>query len=120
LTGFDFTDMTATFIAAGKLTGIRMYKHERFSDRYFNYSDNRPFAEQGIPAQTLGVLFQYPDYHEVGDKANKIDYDNMAKVDRLVALGLLMIADAPGAPRWNEASPRTTPYVQAWKLRHTQ
>jgi len=33
LTGFDFTDMTATFIAAGKLTGIRMYKHERFSDR---------------------------------------------------------------------------------------
>jgi len=120
LTGFDFTDMTATFIAAGKLTGIRMYKHERFSDRYFNYSDNRPFAEQGIPAQTLGVLFQYPDYHDVGDKANKIDYDNMAKVDRLVALGLLMIADAPGAPRWNEASPRTTPYVQAWKLRHPQ
>ena len=66
------------------------------------------------------MLFQYPDYHDVGDKANKIDYDNMAKVDRLVALGLLMIADAPGAPRWNEASQRTTPYVQAWKLRHPQ
>lgn len=120
LTGFDFTDMTKTFVAAAKLTGIRVYKDERFSDPYFTESDNGAFAEQGVVAQTLGVLFKYPDYHRPGDKADKIDYENMARVDRLIALGVLMIANASSAPKWNDLNPKTAPYLQAWKSRHQQ
>lgn len=118
VTGFDFSDMTATFQAAGRLTGIRIYKHEQFGDRYFLHSDNAPFAEAGIPAHTLGVLFQYSDYHAVGDKSNKIDYDNMAKVNRMLALGLIMLANAPTTPKWNERDGKTAPYVEAWNRRH--
>lgn len=43
----------------------------------------------------------------------------MAKVDRMVALALLMLADNPQAPKWNEANPKTAKYVAAWKKRHT-
>lgn len=118
VTGFDFSDITATFQAAGKLTGIRMYKHELFSDRFFLRSDNGPFAQAGIPAHTIGVLFQYPDYHGVGDKSNKIDYDNMARVNRMLALGLIKLANASTTPKWNENNGQAAPYVEAWKRRH--
>lgn len=118
VTGFDFSDMTETFQAAGRLTGIRIYKHEQFSDLYFLHSDNGPFAEAGIPAHTLGVLFQFPDYHDVGDKSSKIDYDNMAKVNRMLALGVMMLANASTTPKWNEKNAKTASYVEAWKRRH--
>ncbi len=118
VTGFDFSDMTATFQSAGRLTGIRIYKHQQFSDRYFLHSDNGPFAEAGVPAHTLGVLFQYSDYHGVGDKSNKIDYANMAKVVRMLALGVTKLANAPTTPKWNEKNGQTAHYVQAWKKRH--
>ena len=118
VTGFDFSDATAAFKAAGKITGIRIYKHELFSDRYFLRSDNGPFAESGIPAHTIGVLFQYPDYHALGDKANKIDYDNMAKVNRMLALALIRLANAHTIPKWNERNVQTAVYVEAWKKRH--
>ena len=118
VTGFDFSEMTATFQAAGSLTGIRLYKHELFSDRYFLHSDNASFARAGIPAHTIGVLFQYPDYHGIGDESTKIDYDNMAKVNRMLALGVLLLANASTTPKWNENNSQAAPYIEAWKRRH--
>lgn len=119
MTGFDFSDLGAVFAQAGKQTGITLYKHAQNSDRYFAQSDNQALADQGVPAHTLCVAFEYPDYHGLDDHWQKVDYDNMAKVDRMVALGVIMIANNPVAPRWNAANPLTAPYVQAWnKLRH--
>jgi hypothetical protein len=118
VTGFDFSDMAATFQEAGKLTGIRLYKHDLFSDRFFARSDNGPFAEAGIPAHTIGVLFQYPDYHGLGDKSNEIDYHNMARVNRMLALGLITLANATTIPRWNEPNAQAAPYAEVWKRRH--
>jgi len=48
------------------------------------------------------VAFEYPDYHAPGDKWEKIDYANMAKVDRAVAAGVVRIADAAERPKWSE------------------
>ncbi len=44
------------------------------------------------------------DYHAVGDTVDKIDFANMAKVDRGVAAGVLRIADDPAPPQWSDAS----------------
>jgi hypothetical protein len=66
----------------------------------------------------VAVTFEFSDYHQTGDKWQKIDYGNMAKVDRMVALGLIMLADNPRAPRWDESVPQTEKYVEAWKERH--
>ncbi len=118
LTGFDFSEIGTILQAAGESTGIRVYKHPTNSDSYFSHSDNQAFATMGVPAHTLCVAFNYPDYHRPGDHWDKVDYENMAKVDRMVALALLMIANNPEAPKWNEANPRTANYVKAWRDRH--
>lgn len=120
MTGFDFSDMGEIFKAAGDLVGVRVYKHPTNSDAYFGRSDNQALADQGVPAHTLGVAFEFPDYHKVGDHWDKVDYDNMAKVDRMVAVGLLMIANSANEPKWNEANPKATRYLKAWREHHPQ
>ncbi|HJZ69327.1 MAG TPA: M28 family peptidase [Blastocatellia bacterium] len=118
LTGFDYSDIATIFKTAGELTGITVYKHEQNSDAFFPRSDNQALADQGVPAHTLCTAFVYPDYHGVGDHWDKIDYANMEKVDRMVALAAIMIANNPEAPRWNEANPKAARYLKAWNEHH--
>lgn len=118
LTGFDYSDLGAIFKAAGESTGVTVYKHEQNSDPFFARSDNQALADQGVPAHTLCVAYVYPDYHGVGDHWDKIDYANMAKVDRMITLALMMIANNPEAPRWDASNPKTARYVKAWQDHH--
>lgn len=115
MTGFDFTDLGPIFKAAGEKTGITVYKHEQNSDAFFGRSDNQALADAGVPAHTLCTAFVYPDYHQPGDHWEKVDYENMARVNRMIGLSLLTIADNPVAPKWNETNPKTERYVKAWK-----
>ncbi len=112
-TGFHFTDVPSIFEKAGKATGVRVYNNEKSGDAFFARSDNQSLADAGIPAHTLAVAFEFPDYHGVGDEWQKIDYDNMALVDRMVTLGLLDLASSATAPRWNPENPKTEPYRKA-------
>jgi hypothetical protein len=118
LTGFDFTDLGPIFRAAGEKTGVEIYKHEKNSDAFFPRSDNQALADAGIPAHTLCVAFIFSDYHKPGDHWEKIDYANLAKVNRTVALALLTIANNAEPPKWNESNPKTAKYVQAWRALH--
>ena len=113
LTGFDYTDIAATFARAGAETGVQVVKHEKNSDSFFGRSDNATFADAGIPATTLSVSYVFPDYHQPGDEWQKLDYDNLAKVDTTVALGVLAMANNATPPQWNKENPRTARYVQA-------
>ncbi len=115
LTGFDFSDLTGYVQRAGELTGIKIYKNEKNSDAYFSASDNLSLAETGVPAETLCVAFDYSDYHAVGDETQKIDYENMAKVDRAIALAMFLMADSEQPVHWNEGNPKTAPYIKAGK-----
>jgi hypothetical protein len=113
MTGYDYTDLSGYFERAGELTGIKVYKDSRNSDLYFTASDNEPLAEAGVPSTTLTVAFDFPDYHALGDEWQKIDYDNMAKVDRAVALMLDMLASSEEPPHWDAASPKTAAFRKA-------
>ena len=113
VTGFDYSDVTNYLIEAGKRTGINVYRDADASDAYFTRSDNDALAQQGVPAHTLCVAFDYPDYHGLGDEWQKIDYENMAKVDRMVLLALLDIANADQPPTWNAQNPKTEPFRAA-------
>lgn len=112
LTGTGYSNLPAFIRCAGSRTGITTYV-DSGNDDYFVRSDNAVFAKHGIPAHTLCVAFDFPDYHRVGDEWQKIDYDNMAKVDRTVALAILSIANSTQAPHWNTANPKSAPYSQA-------
>jgi hypothetical protein len=59
------------------------------------------------------VAYDFPDYHKAGDEWPKIDYENMAKVARTVALAAIDIANNPHAPKWDESNPKTERFVKA-------
>ena len=120
VTGFDFSDMVPVVVDAGRRVGIAVTKVAEASDKYFNRSDNGPLAKAGVPAHTLSVTYEFPDYHAVGDEWQKIDYDNMAKVDQAVGIAVLRLAQALNAPHWNETSPVAKPYADAAKKLHEQ
>ena len=118
LTGFGYTDVSDAFVAAGKLEGVDVFKHPENSDAFFGRSDNQALADLGVPAHTLCVAFVYPDYHGAADHWDKVDYANMAQVDRMVGRALLTLADNPAEPKWNATNPRASKYLKAWKDRH--
>ncbi|MCG2584856.1 M28 family metallopeptidase [Massilia sp. TS11] len=113
MTGFDFSDLGPILQEAGKATGIEVFKHPVNSDRYFAFSDNQALADVGVPAHTLSVAYEFPDYHGPADDWQKIDYENMARVSRMVALGMLTLANQTQAPQWNAANPKAARYREA-------
>jgi hypothetical protein len=118
ITGYDFSELPGILAEAGKTAGIKVYKNEEASDAYFARSDNQALADVGIPAHTLCVAFDYPDYHKVGDSWEKVDFVNMAKVDRAVALALLHVASSAAPPKWNELNPKAKKYADAARKLH--
>lgn len=117
VTGFDFSDIGATLQRAGAATGVTVFKHPVNSDKYFARSDNQALADQGVPAHTISVAYAFPDYHGAGDSWDKIDYDNMASVDRTVALALWQIANDAHTPQWNRANPKAAAYLKTFTER---
>jgi hypothetical protein len=118
LTGLDYSDFAADLKEAGAIAGVKLNGKSRNDDLYFGASDNLPLAQLGVPAHTLCVAFEFPDYHAVGDEWQKINYDNMAKVDRAAAISLLMVAAADAAPAWDSTNRQAAPFVKAWQDRH--
>ncbi len=117
-TGYPYSNLPEIFRTAGETIGVRVLSDERYGDSFFDRSDNISFANVGIPAHTLAVVFDFADYHAVGDEWQKIDYDNMAKVDRMLALGILALARNPEPPKWNVTNPKVENYLKAWKELH--
>lgn len=117
-TGFDFSTLTDWFIDAGKETDVEVYHHPRNSASFFSRSDNIALAAHGITAHTFCTAFIFPDYHGAGDHWEKIDYDNMAAVNRTLALGLWRLANDEKKPAWKTEHRATGRYVEAWKQLH--
>ena len=113
ITGFDFSDVPAILADAAQAAGIHVFKNPKNSDPYFSRSDNQSLADLGIPAHTLSVAYDFPDYHKVSDSWDKIDYDNMAAVDRAVALGIMRLASEAAPPQWNEQYAPARRYADA-------
>jgi hypothetical protein len=113
LTGYDYSDVPKFFEDAGHQTGIKVYMDKEASDGYFGRSDNASLADEGVPAHSLAVAFDFPDYHGLGDRWQKIDYENMARVDRMITLGVLNMANSTKVPQWNVQNPRVAPFREA-------
>jgi hypothetical protein len=111
LTGPSFSNVPAIMSEGAKKAGVNVYTRPD-ADQYFDRSDNFAFAQFGIIAHTAAVAFEYPDYHALGDTPEKIDYANLALVDRGVAAGIVALADAPHAPHWS-TSPGARVYIDA-------
>ena len=66
-------------------------------------SDHWPFLNRGIP----GVWFHsglHPDYHTVNDDADRINYEKMEKISRLVYQASWDLAQQNGRPTLTDGS----------------
>jgi Peptidase family M28 len=117
LTGFEYSTLGEVFVKAGQLSGVEVYRHPTFSDAFYPRSDNLALAEKGVVAHSLCSGFVFPDLHAPQDHWDKIDYPNLAKLNRLMTIALWMIAENPTAPSWNAAAPKAAPYLRAWQER---
>jgi len=106
-TGRDYTTIARQFASAATLTGVSIAEHAEVGDDFFARSDNFSFATAGIPDHTVAIPAMFADYHAAGDTWDKIDYPNMARLDRAIALGLIRLADDAQAPEWNAQNPKT-------------
>lgn len=113
ITGFDYSDVAGYLIRAGKQLGVRVYKDDQASDAYFRQSDNAAFADAGVPAHSITVAFDYPDYHGVGDDWRKIDYKNMARVDAVIAVAAYNVANSVKPPAWSTQNPKAAQFREA-------
>lgn len=102
VTGPSFSNVASIMGEAAKTEGVAVYTRKD-ADDYYDRSDNYSFAQFGMISHTIVVAVDYPDYHALGDKVDKIDFANMAKVDRGVAAGILRIADDTEPPVWTNA-----------------
>jgi hypothetical protein len=117
-TGFDFSDLPALFVPVGEAMGIEVFKHEQNSDRYFFASDNIALARTGVVAHTICGLFEYPDYHQLGDEVSKIDFADLTRTARLLTVGMRRLADRDQPPAWNAAKEQAAPFIEAWRKLH--
>jgi Zn-dependent M28 family amino/carboxypeptidase len=115
VTGFDYSTIPALLVDSGRRVQIAVIKDAQASDSYFRRSDNGPLAEAGVPAHTVSVTYEFPDYHGVGDEWQKLDYDNMTKVDQAVGIAALRLASAVTPPKWNESNPKAEHFAEAAK-----
>jgi hypothetical protein len=112
VTGFDFSTLTDAVVKAGGETGLQVVKNAQLNEQYFAQSDNQALADAGVPAHTLSVGYEFPDYHKVSDEWPKIDYANLALVDRTVAVAVYDVADSAETPQWKDL-PQTQRYIKA-------
>ena len=110
MTGFDFSTVSDMLRKAAGQTGIRLWKHASYSDQFFGRADNQSLADVGVPAHTLSVAYAFPDYHGKDDTWDKLDYDNMARVTRMLALGVHHIANDTKRPAWTDV-PKAAAYA---------
>jgi hypothetical protein len=110
--GYGYTTMTPMFEKAARVSGVLMVKTKE-TDTYFPASDNYRFAQVGIPDLTFATSFEFPDYHGLDDEWQKIDYPEMAKVDRLVARVVWRVANDSEPPRWNSQNEKTAKFRTA-------
>ncbi|MBV8845214.1 MAG: M28 family peptidase [Bryobacterales bacterium] len=113
-TGFNYSDLGDILSHEASGAGFRIAAGASAKNEdLFERSDNLPFAEMGIPDGTLYVAADFPDYHRVTDEWQKIDYENMAKLDRALALGLLRLASDEPGPKWNSTVPAARKFMHA-------
>ncbi|HYI95458.1 MAG TPA: M20/M25/M40 family metallo-hydrolase [Bryobacteraceae bacterium] len=93
VTGWDRSLVGQTLATAATPFGVRIYKHEKFSEVFFERSDNEALAKLGVPAHTISVAYGFPDYHGLGDEASKLDYTNMAIVTKALRRGVMALAN---------------------------
>jgi Zn-dependent M28 family amino/carboxypeptidase len=91
-------EVAAAMQAANAGIGLTLLpRYENNASNLVRRSDQWPFLQRGVPA--LGFMTGlHPDYHTVYDRPEKINYQKMEKIARLVYQASWDLANAAGRP----------------------
>lgn len=79
------------------------FRYDDSSSNLLRRSDNWPFLVSGVPALFFHTGL-HPDYHQPTDTPEKINYEKMEKIVRLVFLCSWQAANATERPRLNDSA----------------
>ncbi|MGH9349218.1 MAG: M28 family peptidase [Vicinamibacterales bacterium] len=92
-------DMKAAVQNANAGIGLELkFRYDNNISNLMRRSDHWPFLQHGIPALWFHTGL-HPDYHTIDDRPEKINYDKMEKVARLVYQMSWDLAQQPARPK---------------------
>jgi len=99
-------DLKQWFETCNRRTGLTLrYRYDSGQENLLKRSDHWCFLKAGIPSVFLFTGF-HPDYHRPSDTADKINYEKMERIVRLLYLSAWELADQASPPRF--VVPRST------------
>jgi hypothetical protein len=91
-------DLKAQADAANKAIGLEIrYRYDNNVSQLMRRSDHWPFIQHGVPGVWIFTGL-HPDYHQPGDRPEKINYEKMEKIARLVYQMSWQIANQDARP----------------------
>ncbi len=99
LLGYSFSrDLREAAETANARIGLNLrFRYDESRSNLLRRSDHWPFLFHGVPALFVHTGL-HPDYHTDGDDPDKLDYDKMARVVRLVHQLSWQVAQADDRP----------------------
>jgi len=94
ISGFTRSVVPKQFQQAGESVGVSFYE-DLARDAEASRGFKPLLSDKGFPSHTIYVAFNYRDARRVSDEANKLDYENMAKIARAISAGLLRLSETP-------------------------
>ncbi|MDA0328308.1 MAG: M28 family peptidase [Gemmatimonadetes bacterium] len=97
--GFSRTpDLAAHVDSANEATGLLLrFRYDNNESNLLRRSDHWPFLQNGVPAVWFHTGL-HPDYHTPDDDADRIEYEKMTRIVRLVHQTGWDLANADGRP----------------------
>jgi hypothetical protein len=78
-------------------------------------SDYGPFRDRRVPFLFFSTG-EHPDYHQPSDTADRVNYEKLARVSRMILRITAQVADEPQAPQWVE---QAVPDLEEVKVVHS-
>lgn len=104
--GKEHSDLGATLNAVGEVhPELNMAPIDDIwpEQNFYGRSDHANFARQGVP-----ILFffngTHEDYHQVSDEVDKVDFDKMSRIGKLVFYVGYEVGNSAGRPQWSPDS----------------
>lgn len=96
MTGSQLTDLRSLLSQHGSELSDDPFPGNPF----FQASDNYSFAKKGVVAHTISGAAEFPDYHQPGDEANKLNYNFMAQSIQSILPGLEWLLNTDTKPAY--------------------
>ncbi len=96
-------DLKAAVSRANEGVGLELkFRYDNNTSNLMRRSDHWPFLQKGVPAVWFHTGL-HPDYHTVNDRPERINYEKMERIARLVYQASWDLANADRRPRLDEA-----------------